>query len=133
MVKYFIKKGLKRAACFDTSPSNIGTTEQDYADGKWVKISKKQSGFYAENPHASFSEIMNMEMKEAVVPEISIEEQYKMLVVSKIRAEYDIDDELAIQRKRDEDASTFLKYHNYCEQCKADAKQELETINYEKL
>jgi len=62
MVGYYIKRGIKRAAEFTALPSNIGTTEQDYKAGKWVEITQQQADFYTQNPYASFSEIMDMEM-----------------------------------------------------------------------
>lgn len=61
-----------------------------------------------------------------VEPEpISIEQQYKFLVVEKIRAQYSMDDELAILRQRDSKSEEFAEYNTYCEACKADAREEL--------
>ena len=125
-MKYnYIHRGIKRTAIFETELSNAGTTEQDYIDRKWVEITKKQADFYAQNPTASFSEIMSMEMMPPIIHEFPIEEKYKNLVVSKIREKYSIDDELAIQRKREVEPLKFEEYDNFCEQCKLDAKQEL--------
>lgn len=50
---------------------------------------------------------------------------YEELVVQKIRVQYSIDDELAILRQRDTKPQEFTEYNIYCEQCKADAKEEL--------
>jgi hypothetical protein len=130
MKKYFVKKGLKRAACFVEAPKNIGTLEEDYLNGKWIEVSQSQAAFYAEHPYALFDEIMSMEIKNPPIPptpiEISIENRYENLVVSKIRSKYTIDDELAIQRKRDVEANAFETYNTFCEQCKLEAKEELE-------
>lgn len=61
-----------------------------------------------------------------VEPEpIPIERQYKDLVISKIRLQYSTDDELAILRQRDSKIDEFAAYNTYCEQCKADAREEL--------
>jgi len=61
-----------------------------------------------------------------VEPEpIPIEQQYKFLVVEKVRERYSMDDELAIQRQRDSKPEEFAEYNAYCEQCKADAREEL--------
>ncbi|MCL2246784.1 MAG: hypothetical protein FWC10_06700 [Lentimicrobiaceae bacterium] len=128
MKYYYIKKGLKRAAVFAAEPSNAGSTEQDYKNGKWIEVSESQADFYKENPTASFSEIISMEMIPPIIHEFPIEEEYKNLVVSKIREKYSIDDELAIQRKRDDEPLKFEEYDNFCEQCKLDAKQELELL-----
>lgn len=56
---------------------------------------------------------------------IPIEQQYKDLVISKIRLQYSTDDELAIQRQRATKPEEFATYNAYCEQCKADARKEL--------
>ena len=50
---------------------------------------------------------------------------YKELVVQKIRERYTEDDELAILRQRDTKPEEFAEYNAYCEQCKADAREEL--------
>jgi hypothetical protein len=47
------------------------------------------------------------------------------LIVKKIRARYDVDQELAIQRKRDTEPQEFAEYYAYVESCKAEAKAEL--------
>ena len=125
MKYYYIKKRIKRTAIFATKLSDAGTTEQDYKNGKWVEISEQQADFYKQNPTASFSEIMAMEMVVLEAPEIPIIEQYAILVSSKIREKYSIDAELAILRKRDSEPLKFKEYNDFCEQCKADAKQKL--------
>lgn len=51
-----------------------------------------------------------------------LEQKYKQLIVSFIREVYSIDDELAIQRKRDEEPEEFNKYYSYVEECKVKAK-----------
>ena len=50
---------------------------------------------------------------------------YKQLVQQKIRSNYTIDDELAIQRQKDTKPEEFKIYNDFCEQCKVDAKVEL--------
>ena len=49
---------------------------------------------------------------------------YEELVVMKIRERYSIDDELAILRQRDVKQDEFAEYNNFCEQCKAEAREE---------
>jgi hypothetical protein len=50
---------------------------------------------------------------------------YEQLVVSKIRERYTIDQELAILRQRDTKPEEFAEYNDYVEQCKAEAKEEV--------
>jgi len=89
-------------------------------------VSEKQAEFYKENLYASFSEIMDMEMMPPPEPpEIPMEEELKMRVLSKIREAYDIEDELFILRERDSNLSRFAEYAVFCEQCQAEAMQEL--------
>ena len=47
------------------------------------------------------------------------------LITQKIRARYDVDQELAIQRQRDTKPQEFAEYYAYVESCKAEAKAEL--------
>lgn len=49
---------------------------------------------------------------------------YEELVVQKIRERYTIDDELAILRQRDVKQDEFAEYNDFCEQCKAEAREE---------
>ena len=49
---------------------------------------------------------------------------YEELVVQKIRERYSIDDELALLRQRDVKQDEFAEYNNFCEHCKAEAKNE---------
>jgi len=125
--RYYVKKGVPRVVRVGGAGMSLaGTTEQDYLLGKWIEISEEQADFYTQNPGAAYSEFMNMEMTPPPPPvEIPIEEQYERLVVSKIRAEYSIDDELAILRKRDIEPDKFAIYNTFCENCKIEAKQEL--------
>ena len=51
---------------------------------------------------------------------------YKELVVMKIRERYSEDDELAILRQRDTKPDEFAEYNDFCEQCKAEAREETE-------
>ena len=52
-------------------------------------------------------------------------DSYPSLVESKIRRRYSMSDELAILRQRDDKPEEFVEYNAYCEQCKAEAKKEL--------
>lgn len=50
---------------------------------------------------------------------------YPLLVDSKIRRRYSISDELAILRQRDTKPKEYAEYNDYCEACKAEAREEL--------
>ena len=128
-MKRYIKRGIKTVFLTEIVLKNIGITEEDYKGGKWIEVSEAQAEFYEENPRASLSEILSMEMIPLPpMPEIPIDEQYKNLVISKIRERYSVDDELAIHRKRDVETNKFIEYDVFCEECKAEAKQELGLI-----
>ena len=55
----------------------------------------------------------------------TLEEVYKQRVVELLHERYDINDELAIQRKRDSDPEEFDRYYQYVEDCKQQAREEL--------
>lgn len=50
---------------------------------------------------------------------------YAMLVNEKIRARYDLSEELAILRQRDAKPDEFAEYNAFVEQCKAEARVEI--------
>lgn len=52
---------------------------------------------------------------------------YKNEIVRRIRQRYSVDDELSIQRQKDENPEEFAEYNAYAEQCKAEVKKELTT------
>lgn len=49
---------------------------------------------------------------------------YEELVAMKIHERYTIDDELAILRQRDVKQDEFAEYNDFCEHCKAEAREE---------
>ena len=51
---------------------------------------------------------------------------YEELVVQKIRERYTVDDELALLRQRESKPDEFEEYFNYVEQCKVEARKEIE-------
>ena len=51
--------------------------------------------------------------------------EYPQLVEKKIRTKYSVSAELAILRQRNSKPEEFAEYNAFCEQCKADAKTEL--------
>lgn len=56
----------------------------------------------------------------------SWERLYETEVIRRIRKRYSVNQELAILRQRDTKPEEFAKYNAYVEQCKTEAKQELE-------
>lgn len=65
-------------------------------------------------------EYVEVEDQIAVMAEIEI--TYEEKVVSLIREQYSLDEELAIQRQRDTKPEEFQAYFEYCEECKQKAK-----------
>jgi len=125
-LRFYTRKDVRRAVPFAVKLEGAGTTEADYKAGRWIELSEAQAAFYRQNPRAVFSEFMGMEIVPPLpIPEIPIAEQYRYLVINKIRAEYSIDDEFSIHRRRDVDAEKFAEYDAFCERCKVEAKQEL--------
>lgn len=59
------------------------------------------------------------------------EERYVYRVRELIREKYAIEDELAIQRQRYTDTDKFNEYNDFCEECKAKAREEV--YNTDKL
>ena len=59
---------------------------------------------------------------------ISQEERYIYRVRELIREKYAIEDELAIQRQRDTDPDKFNEYNDFCEACKAKAREEIYNV-----
>ena len=54
---------------------------------------------------------------------------YKEKIVELIRERYDMDDELAILRQRDEKPEEFAEYNAFVEECKEQAKEFLNNNN----
>lgn len=50
----------------------IGTTYQDFIDGKWILLSEEQVAFHNEHPNASINEVLNMQLKP--IPERTLEQ-----------------------------------------------------------
>lgn len=72
------------------------------------------------------------EPKEPTPPtEEELEQRYVYRVRELIREKYAIEDELAIQRQRYTDPDKFNEYNDFCEECKAKAREE--TYNTEEL
>ena len=66
----------------------VGTTYEDYLDGKWVKLNEEQEAFYNANPLASIKEVFDCELTPPYEPTL---EDLKNLKISQI-TEYDQSD-----------------------------------------
>ena len=71
---------------------------------------------------------MNLRLakKNRELSEKSFEDVYENLTVRKIRVKYSLNQELAILRKKDTKPLEFAEYNDFVEQCKSEAKKELE-------
>ena len=67
------------------------------------------------------------EITESYIEPIEINEEtvidYGFEVDRLIRQRYDISQELAVQRQRDEKPDEFAEYNDYCEWCKSEIKR----------
>jgi len=95
-----------------------GTTYQDYLNGLWIPLKKKQNEFVRANPAASVKEWIEMELAPAS-PAPSLEElkeqavsQVKQAAVSKMTELFPVDEVVANAYFKDESESVayFLSY-----------------------
>lgn len=105
----------------------------------WVKIDEgfgdkynHAQGNYLDKPLFDDYGRYNYQLANGEVAEIAEEDKpkyqpytYEQLVEIKIRQRYTVSDELAILRQRDVKTEEFAEYNAFCEQCKAEAKQEI--------
>lgn len=105
----------------------------------WVKIDEgfgdkynHAQGNYLDKPLMDEYGRYNYQLANGEVVEIAEEDKpkyqpytYEQLVEIKIRTRYSVSDELALLRQRDVKAEEFAEYNAFCEQCKAEAKQEI--------
>ena len=69
---------------------------------------------------------LRLAKKNREVDSLSWEQLYENLVTTKIRKRYSLNQELAILRQRDTKEEEFAAYNAYAEQCKIEAKAEME-------
>lgn len=60
------------------------------------------------------------------IPTPFSEDEYNKSVEDRIRQKYSLSEELAILRQRDTKQEEFAAYFSYCEDCKADARAEIQ-------
>ena len=69
--------------------------------------------------------LKRLAMRNREVDPVGSQKSLARLIAQKIRARYDVDQELAIQRQKDTKPQEFAEYYEYVESCKAEAKREL--------
>jgi hypothetical protein len=83
------------------------------------------NGVYRDATQEEIAE-MQRQSKEAQEHRFS-EMDYSQIVVVLIREQYSVDDELAILRQRDSKPEEFEAYNSFAEECKARAKEIIES------
>ena len=91
--------------------------------GKYVHI-KNTDVYFKRAVAVSLSVEQSEEVDE--IPNIRNEEDYGNQVNDLIRRRYSLSEELAILRQKDEKPDEYRTYFAFCEECKANAKLELE-------
>lgn len=80
-----------------------------YVDGKYIELTPEEiTAMQAEAEQAERNYWQSIDYDEAVN--------------AKIRERYDLSNELAILRQRDEKPDEYQAYYDYCEECKAFVK-----------
>ena len=74
-------------------------------------------------------EEIEIQIKEEESNNIMATISYDDLVVQKIRTQYSINNELAIRRQKEVKPEEYAEYYSFVEQCKFEAKMELELLN----
>lgn len=107
----------------------IMTRKAYYKDGKEVARPKVLfwNGINYVPPKDEILIAAGYEIRDVEIPEpIPYQPTYEERVVKLIRLRYDINSELAILRQRDSKPEEFAEYNAYCEDCKIQAKEELQ-------
>lgn len=92
-------------------------------EGKFVHI-KNTDVYFKRAVAVSLSVEQCEEVDE--IPNIRNEEDYGNQVNDLIRRRYSLSEELAILRQKDEKPDEYRTYFAFCEECKANAKLEME-------
>lgn len=69
---------------------------------------------------------LKLAKKNREIDSSSWEQLYEGMIIKKIRARYNLNQELAILRQRDTKPDEFAAYNTYVEECKAAVKAEME-------
>ena len=89
-------------------------------DERWLELIDGQAAGMLITEDEQGSPVLTEYVNSVPVP------TYEQRVQQSIRERYSVDDELAILRQRDTKPDEFAAYYEYAEQCKAQAKKQMQ-------
>ena len=92
----------------------------EITDERWLELIDGQAAGMLITEDEQGSPVLTEYVKSVPVP------TYEQRVQQSIRERYSVDDELAILRQRDTKPDEFAAYYEYAEQCKAQAKKQMQ-------
>lgn len=92
----------------------------EITDERWLELIDGQAAGMLITEDEQGSPVLTEYVNSVPVP------TYEQRVQQSIRERYSVDDELAILRQRDTKPDEFAAYYEYAEQCKAQAKKQMQ-------
>ena len=92
----------------------------EITDERWLELIDGQAAGMLITEDEQGSPVLTEYVNSVPVP------TYEQRVQQSIRERYSVDDELAILRQRDTKPDEFAAYYEYAEQCKAQAKKQIQ-------
>ena len=92
----------------------------EITDERWLELIDGQAAGMLITEDEQGSHVLTEYVNSVPVP------TYEQRVQQSIRERYSVDDELAILRQRDTKPDEFAAYYEYAEQCKAQAKKQMQ-------
>ena len=92
----------------------------EITDERWLELIDGQAAGMLITEDEQGSPVLTEYVNSVTVP------TYEQRVQQSIRERYSVDDELAILRQRDTKPDEFAAYYEYAEQCKAQAKKQMQ-------
>ena len=92
----------------------------EITDERWLELIDGQAAGMLITEDEQGSPVVTEYVNSVPVP------TYEQRVQQSIRERYSVDDELAILRQRDTKPDEFAAYYEYAEQCKAQAKKQMQ-------
>ena len=92
----------------------------EITDERWLELIDGQAAGMLITEDEQGSPVLTEYFNSVPVP------TYEQRVQQSIRERYSVDDELAILRQRDTKPDEFAAYYEYAEQCKAQAKKQMQ-------
>lgn len=92
----------------------------EITDERWLELIDGQAAGMLITEDEQGSPVLTEYVNRVPVP------TYEQRVQQSIRERYSVDDELAILRQRDTKPDEFAAYYEYAEQCKAQAKKQMQ-------